>query len=151
MVTKNKNKPLSIKTLLQNNELLITKLYKKGLSTYEIGEQLKTMIDPSLEKQFELAVINDDVAILLTNSSAWATRLRYNIPTILNILNNQLNLPLIKTIKVKVKKFNVPHTTTNKNQITLSKQSKQFLQTAANSFDDPKIRTCIQRLSEQKT
>ena len=46
----------------------------------------------------------DDVATIVVDSSSWATRLRYNIPKILKILNTNLNFDKIKTVRIKIKK-----------------------------------------------
>lgn len=148
MDTENKNRTLPISMLLQNQNSPITKLYKKSLTIYTIDKKLKEILQPSLKQHFQLANIDGDVATLLANSAAWATHLRYNIPAILNALNDQLHFISVKTIRIKVKKPLFDHTVANKKPNTLSKKSAQFLVVAANSFDDPEIQNCIRKLSK---
>ena len=141
-------KNLTIHAILQDQNSPITELYKKGCSLSKIDKTLKKILDPSLREHFQIANINDDIAVLLASSSAWATRLRYNIPAILDALNNQLHFDSIKTIRIKVSKTVSDHSDSNKRQIGLSNKSAQFLRDTANNFNDPEISACIQKLSK---
>ncbi len=78
-------------------------LYKKGLELRKLDEKLKGRLDPGLERYFELANINNDVAVLLAHSPAWAARLRYSIPAILGACR-ELGLNSVKTVRIKVRK-----------------------------------------------
>jgi hypothetical protein len=144
------NKTLPISTLLQYKNSPFADLCKKANTIQEIDRKLKILLDPTLQDQFELANINADIAILLVNSSAWATRLRYNIPAILNALNKQLNFPSVKTIRIKVKKITPDTAVSNIKPIYLSDNSAQFLNEVANNFNDPQLRACILKLSKNR-
>ena len=145
-----KNKTLPISTLLQDKHSFFAGLCKKANSFQEIDHKLKKLLDPSLQDNFELATIKADIVILLVSSSAWATRLRYNIPAILDALNNQLNFTSIKTVRIKIKKPILDNPTSNKKQIYLSDNSAQFLNEVANNFNDPQLRACILKLSKNR-
>jgi hypothetical protein len=147
--TDKKNKALPISDLLLDKHYPIAELYKKASSIQQINIQLKKCLDPSLHDHFELANINKDVATILVSSSSWATRLRYNIPAILNALTNQLNLNSIKTIRIKVNKI-IPDTTTAtpKKPIPLSQNTAKVLTDVANNFNDPQLRECFLKLSK---
>ena len=71
---------------------------------HKIDQKLKEHLNITPTSQFQLSAINDDVATIVVDSSSWATRLRYNIPKILTILNKKLGYPSIKTIRIKIKK-----------------------------------------------
>jgi len=144
------NKTLPIRVLLQGKHSSIADLCKKANSIKEIDSKLKKTLDPSLQDQFELANIKADTAILLVRSSVWATRLRYNIPAILNALNNQLNLTSVKTVRIKVKKSTHQNTILNKKPIYLSDNSAQFLSEIANNFNDPQLQACFLKLSKNR-
>ena len=146
--TDKKNLSLPISKLLQDKRYPIANLCKKANSIHEIDHKLKKYIDPSLHDHFELANIKTDSAILLVSSSTWATRLRYNIPAILNTLNNELNFTSIKTIRIKVKKIIPDNAIKPKKPMSLSKNSAQVLIDVANNFTDPQLRECILKLSK---
>ncbi|GJM04353.1 MAG: hypothetical protein DHS20C09_03440 [marine bacterium B5-7] len=148
MNTDNKNKTLPISSLLNDDHCSVAALYKKAISIQEIDRNLKKLLDQSLKDKFELANINADAAILLVSSSAWATRLRYNIPAILNAFNKQLNLTSIKTIRIKIKKSLPENSAVIKKPIYLSNYSAQFLNDVADSFSDPELRNCFLNISK---
>jgi len=150
MNTDNKNKTLPISSLLNDEHCSFASLYKKANSIQEINRNLKNLLDPSLKNKFELANINADTAILLVSSSAWATRLRYNIPAILYAFNEQLNFTSIKTIRIKVKKPISENPALIKKSIYLSNNSAQFLNDVASSFDDPELRKCFINISKNR-
>lgn len=143
-----KKQSLPINELLQDKRYPIANLCKKANSIQEIDHKLKKYLDPSLHDHFELANIKTDSAILLVSSSTWATRLRYNIPAILNALNNQLKLTSVKTIRIKVKKIIPDNATKSNKPMSLSKKSSQLLIDVANNFTDPELRSCILKLSK---
>ena len=93
-----------ISSLLLNEQSTISNLYKKAVFFKKTDLKLKKFLDLDIQNHFQLSNIEKDIATIVTDSSSWATRLRYNIPKILNIMNNQLNLVSIKTIRIKVKK-----------------------------------------------
>jgi hypothetical protein len=145
-----KNKILPISSFLNNDHCSFAALYKKANSIQEIDRNLKKLLDPSLKDKFELANINVDAAVLLVSSSAWATRLRYNIPAILDAFNNQLNLTSVKTIRIRVKKPIPENPDLNKKPIYLSNNSAQFLNDVANNFSDPELRKCFLNISKHR-
>jgi len=143
-----KNYSLPISEFLKDKRYPIADLCEKASSIQKINIKLKKYLDPSLHDYFELANIKTDVATILVSSSTWATRLRYNIPIILNALNNQLNFTSIKTIRIKVKKIIPTNPSLQKEPIPLSENSAQILIDVANNFKDPELRECFLKLSK---
>ena len=142
------NKSLPISAILKNQETSISKLYKQGLAIRELDQKLKTYLDSSLRQHFELANINNDIAVLLVNSSAWATRLRYNIPAILSAFNSHLDLNSIKTIRIKINKPVLNKPEPKKNSNYLSDETAKFLNESAKNFNHPELRQCLEKLSK---
>ena len=95
-----------------------------------------------------MANIKAEIAVLFVNSSAWATRLRYNIPTILDALNNNLNFKTIKTIRIKVKHPEITKSSKIKKPLSLSKNTAQLLQDTANDINDPELSNCLIKISK---
>ena len=148
MNTNEKNNAKSICTYIRNNKSPLHDLYKKAHDIQEMDHKLKKLLDPILQDHFELANLNADIAVLLVSSSAWATRLRYNIPTILNALNKVLNLNSVKTIRIKVKHSILDKPGINKKPIYLSNNAARFLNDTAKNFSDPELRACLIKLSK---
>jgi len=141
-------KTLPISEFLKNKRYPLAGLCNKANSILEINNKLKKCLDPSLHDHFELANIKADIATILVDSSTWATRLRYNIPAILDALNNKLNFGSIKTVRIKVKKITPTNTSLQREPISLSKNSAQILADVANNFKDTELRECLLKLSK---
>ena len=145
-ISKNQFYPIS--ELLKDKHFPIADLYNKGLLLNDIDLKLKLKLDPSLREHFEVANINSDHALLLVNSSAWATRLRYNIPTILTVLNNIYDSKtIIKSIRIKIKQPVLTRHTKKNKQLTLSNKSAKFLSDISGSINDPELSECFRKIS----
>jgi hypothetical protein len=143
-----KNISLPVGKLFKDKSLSIAELCQKANLIQRVDQKLKKCLDPSLHDHFELANIKTDSVVILVNSSTWATRLRYNIPAILDALNNQLNFTTIKTVRIKVKTL-IPETSNKaENKISLSESSAQILLDVADSFNDPELKDCFLKLSK---
>ena len=97
------NKAQHISSLLFNERSSLNNLYKKAIFSKKIDRKLKKFIDFDVKDHFQLSNIEKNVVTLIVDSPSWATRLHYNIPKILDIMNNQLNFKTIKTVRIKVK------------------------------------------------
>ena len=97
------NKAQHISSLLFNERSSLNNLYKKAILSKKIDQKLKKFIDFDVKDHFQLSNIEKNVVTLVVDSPSWATRLHYNIPKILDIMNNQLNFKTIKTVRIKVK------------------------------------------------
>ena len=97
------NKTQHIRSLLFNERSSLNNLYKKAIFSKKIDRKLKKFIDFDVKDHFQLSNIEKNVVTIVADSPSWATRLHYNIPKILDIMNNQLNFKTIKTVRIKVK------------------------------------------------
>tara|TARA_B100000586_G_C20061201_1_gene406349 strand:- start:91 stop:396 length:306 start_codon:yes stop_codon:yes gene_type:complete len=97
------NKTQHISSILFNEQSSLNNLYKKAVFSKKIDRKLKKFIDFDVKDHFQLSNIEKNVVTIVANSPSWATRLHYNIPKILDIMNNQLNFKTIKTVRIKVK------------------------------------------------
>ena len=121
-------------------------LVKKAQTIQKLGQQLHALLDPELQEHFVLANINQGVATIHTHSSAWATRLRYQIPAILDILNNQLGLKNIKTIRIRITPVDTEKISPKRKQ-TLSSETAHYLQSMAEGFTDSRLRDALLKIS----
>lgn len=137
----------TIATYIKNDQHSCSDLVKKAQTIQQIGKELNAELNPSLRGHCTLANINQDVATLITPSSAWATRLRYNIPEIISILRDKLGQKNLKTIRIKIvpTTSNFPVSTIPKP--VLSKFSADVIQQTALSIDDENLRNVLLKLS----
>ena len=135
--------------LLFDEPSSIQNLVKKAQTIQQTGQKLQSLLEPELQNRFILANINQDVAVLHTQSSAWATRLRYHIPVILNILNQQLGLENIKTVRIKITPVLTEKVSPKRKQ-TLSSETANYLAQVAEGYSDSRLRDALLRISRKQ-
>lgn len=107
----------------QNTQL--TKLISQTAQHKNYAHILNSLLDPNLAQHCNFAKLHKDTLVLVVDSAAWATRLRYAIPDILKILVTQ---PLFQEVK-KIRYLVAPQledTTTKKPKTPLSPQNEKL-------------------------
>ena len=80
-----------------------------------------------------------------TDSAAWATRLRYALPTIRQALGRQLNITLPKP-RIRVMPAAVPPPVPYR-RLTLTRRNAEVLEAAARAQPDPRLSAALRRLA----
>ena len=80
-----------------------------------------------------------------TDSAAWATRLRYALPTICQALGQQLNIALPKP-RIRVMPAAVPPPVPYR-RLTLTRRNAEVLEAAARTQPDPRLSAALRRLA----
>lgn len=140
----------TITSLVSTESSPLQTLVKKAQRIQQLGQKLETRLDPSLQGNFTLANINEGVATILADSSAWATRLRYQIPVILDVLNNQLGQHHVSTVRIKITRQNQETTTVKKKEISISSETANYLTQTADAFGDGPIRDSLLKIARNR-
>lgn len=146
-----KNKYKSIESLISTEPSSLQSLVKKAHRIQQLGQILEARLDPSLQGNFTLANINDGVATILANSSAWATRLRYYIPVILDELTKQIGQDRVKTVRIKIAPVHQEVRAPEKKQTRLSPEAASYLIRTAEDFGDSPIRDTLLSIARHRT
>ena len=77
------------------------KLLKRGSFLMQLQHMLSGYLDPGLAAHFQVATIKANQLVLITPSASWATLLRMQAPTMLDVLH-QAGYTEIKSIQVRV-------------------------------------------------
>ncbi|NIQ10147.1 MAG: DUF721 domain-containing protein [Gammaproteobacteria bacterium] len=144
------SKPRAIFDLLENQfsgELEQT--IRRSNSLRRLSDRLQTLLDSELAEHCHLLNVRDGLIIIACDSTAWATRLRYQIPTLLEALRQLRGLDDIRDIQVRIQPSS--HTTTKaKSRATLSSQSAYCIRECANSITDSALQQALKRLAEHQ-
>ena len=149
--TSRTNKCKSIESLVSAEPSPLQNLVKKAQRIQQLGKMLESRLDPSFPGNFTLANINDGVATILANSSAWATRLRYHIPDILDELKKQLRQDRVKTVRIKIAPTHQDIPAIEKKQNKLSREAASYLIRTADDFGDSPIRDTLLSIARHHT
>ncbi len=140
----------TIESLLAKETSPLQNLVKKAQRIQQLGQKLEARLDPSLQGNFTLANIHEGVATILADSSAWATRLRYQIPVILDVLTNQLGQNRVTTVRIKIAQQQQDARTEEKQKISLSSETASYLTRTADAFGDSPIRDSLLKIASNQ-
>lgn len=137
----------------------ISQFVKIGTDTWpsiiqhvEYIRKLKIALIPYIPDIYQnhvtLANIRGNVLVLYANSSVWSTRLRYQIPELLETLSHDKNFDHINRIELKIRPVSSEMEFINKNQsVGISAQSRGRLLEAANTPSEA-LNASLKRLAK---
>lgn len=137
----------SIRSLLNNNSEILSALCYRASQISRLQQKLRLELDPVLSKHLLVANFNSDALTIHTDSPAWAARLRFKIPDILNIAKESCGLPELHSVRVKVV---IPKRDSNSatKEMSLSDETVQIILKTADSIADNDLRCALLRLSK---
>lgn len=143
-----KYKPVSTLLSVPGNNL--QSLLKRAQYLQRLTCVLQEQIDPLLSEHITVANLRDSTAIIVTDSPAWLSKIRYLAPIILEVLKVQPGLSNLSNIEFKVQPSGDPMTATHESrQINLSTNSSRVLESAASGISDPELADALRRLSQK--
>ena len=93
--------PTRIGTLVAADPVL-QRLLARARALQQLDEVVKTWLPEKLAEKVKVAVVRDGVLVLCAESPVWATRLRYEVPTVLEKASQHPELSHLKAVEVRV-------------------------------------------------
>ncbi len=93
---------IKIHDLLAKSETTVGKLIKQAKSIENLKASFSQMLEPELAEHCQMGCYHLGILTIFTDSAAWATRLRYQAPTILSKLRESVQWAGCCSIQVKV-------------------------------------------------
>lgn len=126
-------------------------IIRHGKRLRRFNNLLQTLLPAELKAHCQLANIKGNTAVIHVSSTVWATRIRYQIPFILNKLQDDDIGRQITDIEIRVH----PGSARVKREKTvrrasMSKEAALSVQRCAASVDDAKLRSALERLARRK-
>lgn len=136
--------------LLDSNAQLKT-LYMHIKKISILNKHLSQYLVMPLKNHCTVAHYNNDILLINTDSSVWATKLRYCVPDILHIAKLKWGLSNLKTVRVNISPISNHHSTFTETvynkKLALSKRSADFIESIAESIEDVSIKNALLRIS----
>ena len=139
------DKPSPVTELLQQSGFAAEGVLQRGRFLHRLERLLDRLLDPDTRVHCRVGNIRDGVLILFTDSTAWATRLRYHVPSLLNALQQQKPLQELRKIELRVlplEKKEITHQKAN-----LSSEAASCITACAEGIDDEGLSQALQRLA----
>lgn len=86
-------------------------------------------------------------AVMWVDSSAWATRFRYNVPAFLSLLNKFPGAEKVTALQIKILPREMPDVPESLPLRRLSPEAGQIISACAVHIEDPQLRAALQRLA----
>ena len=130
---------------------LILSLRQKSEKIKPIQEFIDSFLDSDIAEQFIVANSGNDHIVLMMNSPAWATKIRYLVPVMLDNFARHEQLQWIKKIDVTLSKQNFRDDSRPLPKSTPPGQrARQHIQEFAQSLDDEELAGALKRLASAK-
>lgn len=137
----------SIGKVLSESSPGLAQLLERATALQQLSEKLQRFLPKTLSEHVIIANIRGDTAIIVADSPAWLTKLRYQAPVILDYLRQEPSLHEISKLHFKVFPAVEFDGTKPTSRPVLSQHASHSLKQAANGFNDPQLRTAISNLT----
>lgn len=144
------SKPRAITELLADHftgplELTI----QRGKKLQQLSRLIQNTLDPEMAAHCQLLNLRNSSLIMACDSTAWATRLRYHVPNLLQALQ-QSGLSGVADIQIRVSPALQPPQQQAKKRVVLSTDAAYCIQQCAQSVTDPALSRALQQLARRK-
>lgn len=137
--------PRDVHSILEDDRL--SRLVARARALLEIERAVHGNLNPELARHCRVVNLRDDSLLLATTSAAWATRLRYEIPRLLGLLQRQTDR--LSAIRVVVHPA-APEAPVNRRAVPLSPAAAEAVNAGAQSIGDPALSAALARLAKRR-
>lgn len=126
----------------------LAKLVAQTRELASLNRILLAYLPSHLHEHASVARLDAEAWVVQTDSSAWATRLRYLLPNLRQPLSEQLGIQLPPP-RIRIAPPNVPPPAAPPpRRMNISDRTVDALEGAARNFPDPRLGAALQRLAE---
>ena len=147
MSEKREHKCIPVKTFLKDGSSTLAPLCERAAYLQQMNLDFCSQLPVPLKDHCKLANIANDAVLLHAESSAWAARLRYYTPDLLNIVQNRLKLSWIRTIRIKIMFPEEKEHSNLGRKSTMSASTSRHIADTASCTSDPELKATLLRLS----
>lgn len=135
--------PKSMKQIFNSRNSGLQELLDHALQLNILNEHLSRLLPSQLAPHCTAAGVERGTLLLLTDSPAWATRLRLQAPDLIRALQDFQ----IKSVEVQVKPAQKTPQPLHRSPSRMSKDTANLLNLLAEGVTAPKLRQSLQRLA----
>jgi len=142
--------PNTINDLLRNYTQSLSEVNDHITLITLCQNKLRSCLGPPLSAHLTVANVSREFLILYTDSPSWASRLRYNIQKILNIVRQGCGLSDLKSARIKVVIRNLDNKPIRLVG-SLSQNTAQLIEATTRSIKDIRLRNSLSKLARHHT
>lgn len=143
------NSPKKIHKYLSGSRDKLEKLITHAVEISHLNTTLHSILDNILKNHCVIANFSNGKLILLTDSPAWISRLRYQIPSILTQLQQLPEFKGITQIKLRIQPKYIEQKPQSFHREPISKIAASCLSTLADSVQNTELETALRQLASR--
>lgn len=124
-------------------------IIQRGRKLQQLTRRIQDLVDPVLAVHCQVVNLRAGSLIVACDSTIWATRLRYEVPSLLEDLRQYSGLNDLVDIQIRVQPVKQRAVQQPRRQIHLSNDAAHCVQQCANSISDPSLRSALERLAKR--
>jgi hypothetical protein len=124
---------------------------RRGKKLQQLSRFIQSTLDPEMAAHCQLLNLRNESLIMACDSTVWATRLRYHIPSLLLSLQQQTELGGVVDIQIRVRPVVHSPPQQVKRRAVLSTDAAYCIQQCAQSVTDPGLSRALQQLARRKS
>jgi hypothetical protein len=147
--------------LVEGAQNVLQQLWEKNQHVQQVNQTLPNILPKPLAVHCRVVNVREQTAVIYTDSAAWATRLRYLVPQILQVWQQQAFT--IQKIEIKVQLETsvateptlhttlAPETTISKTRgpYPLTQNAANYLRHTAETTEHPRLKAVLLRLASR--
>lgn len=140
--------PIQLRRLMKNRHFsLLQQLQYQAQQSDRLTDILHEVIPFSMHEHCRVGILKEKVLVIIAQSPAWATRLRYLTPQIIQHLKKSKHFGISK-IQVKIRPQHQERSQPTRKANVLSKENADLLRKTANGIQDTELAQAFIRLSK---
>ncbi|HCU89684.1 MAG TPA: hypothetical protein DGR97_07065 [Gammaproteobacteria bacterium] len=142
--------PTKLDAIVTHNPVL-RKLFRNAAKHQNTALRVKSLVAEPLRSHIQLVAVREDTIVLTADSSAWAAKMRYQVPNLVKKIRKTSEFAEIQTIRVTVLKSSSADTLPrNRKAAPISVSCASALKNRASSVDDPALKEVLLRLASRR-
>ena len=140
------HKPVAIARLISGTAGGCAALLQQSQRLLQLTHTVQEHLPEPLNRHCAVANIQDDILVLITDSPAWSSRLRFHAPALLRELERRHAVQL-KSVRIKINPPEQPRQVAVKERPQMSAATAGLLRQVAGTVADPGLCEALQRLA----
>jgi len=128
----------------------LDQVLERGRQLYRLSALVKEKLGPEFAPHTQVGNIRGNTLVLFVASTAWATRLRYQVPELLKHFAADQKLNRIREIKIRITPESSPRSASQGRRATMSQNAAYCIQQCAETVDDEKLSGALNRLANRQ-
>lgn len=141
--------PTKLGAIVTQNSLL-RQLFRDAAENRSQNERIRQLIDEPLRAHVRFALLKNDTVILIADSSAWASKLRYQVAAIQQRMESSPGMDGVRNIRVKVAAAEATTQIPTRRAKALSASTAEGVRSQAESIEDPLLRAAVLKLAAHR-